>query len=467
MYNFYMFEIPKNSKILKVLLPILIIFFGLIFLPSIITGIKVAPFNFAIGFVIIFIFYILAKTTKPDLSVNESELTKPVVDNSGTLAVFNGISATFFFVIGIFLGVGWEVFIFGPFVIILYIVCMAVLTRSFSKYNASNLTIYTMLVLLVLSMLSIKLNMGIVTDGPGPSYFMEFVLGLYSGRVESALFGTLFWLTIIFFISATIFIDGMSRYKGGIKKSHSIFIIITALLFPVIHVGYFLHKLPEIRVIQDTQVEIEKNKEYDYEDRQFATSTESVYQTSFVDRINSRIEVSPIEAKRDNVCEYAENYMGNLLNNFEFKPQGLNILCYKKDVLTQNGGLPYATTTGFGIDIPFANLKQGDIIVVAIQMSPDSYSKFSLQGNNNTNTYIPLNEIKDFPELGTVSFQVHRKTRTVLFFYPVNINTVSKNFSIDLGNLPSADTHFNAELSELSIITNDSFVAPKWFSKNE
>lgn len=474
-----MFTIPKNSialRIGKIFLLLIGYLIAISYIPTDYFGLALLATPFAIYYIFKFTKYSpksTAEISPSDISIptpQTIEISRAKVNNEGAITLFIIVLILNFFISGIGLGAGWEVFIFGPFVLIGVIIYITIFAKSFAKYNAANLTIYTTLVLAVFSFISLKLNYGIATDGSVPSYFFEFLFNVKSGHIppnDRELFGFLLSSSMLFFVFASLFISQRLSVVGYITKKAAITIMLLSLVSPVIHVGYFLHQIPIIREAEK-QEELEEKKDKAEQDLKFFTKTlEEVKQTTLIDRVYSFFTIEKQELSQDNDCNNVENYFLQL-------DASITLQCFRKFGLYGAEYFPYATTSQIGVRYPFDDLKKGDILALVVRMDPQSYARVHINGNNVLKDPLRMNPymyegIKESETIdgvqyyhkSVVQFSNRTDTKYIMILYPVNIDISVTDFNFNIGMFNGTSTG-SVEVLELAKITPKSFIEPKW-----
>lgn len=474
-----MFTFPKDSIVLRIAK----IFFLLIGYMIAISYVPVEYFIWAIlatPFAIYYIFKLTKYNPKSAEKIGTTETNTPIppiieiprekVNNEGAISIFVLVATINFFVSGIGLGAGWEIFLAGPFILVGVIIYITFFAKNFAKYNATNLTIYTTLILAVFSFISLKLNAGITTDGTVPSYFFEFLFNLDSGHIPpegTALFGFLLISSLLFFVYTSLFILQRLSVVGYITKKVAILIMLLSIASPLIHVVYFLQEVPKIREAQEQEEIEEKKVEAEQEFKSFTKTPDEVKQRTFTDRIYSYFIIEKQESKQDNSCNYIENY-------FLQSDDSVTMQCFRRLGLYGADNFPYATTTQIGVKYPFDDLKKGDIIAMVVRMDPLSYARVHINGNNALKESIRMNPymyegIKESETIDGVQYfhnsvvQFSNKTDTkyIMILYPVNIDLPVADFNFNIGMFTDASAG-SVEVLELAKITPSSFIEPEW-----
>lgn len=228
---------------------------------------------------------------------------------------------------------GWEFLFFVPILFILLLVVIKKEISLFKKCKASYSIILSTLFVIIFSLISLRLNTLIMTDGPS-IYWPSFFFGGLSEEIKtfnSPLFQILIFFTIVYFFSGLFFLNPLRLAHSSRAWLIKILIIFFGVLIIIIHFIPLIIKEPNL-------LKGKAPSEILY-----------IYSNTFIDRHFSYFSPGKLSlSESESECPYAQKYF-NELTSLKKLPKNYRITCKKRAVT-------YSNPDNLGQDIKFVNL---------------------------------------------------------------------------------------------------------------
>jgi len=410
---------------------------------------------------------------KGDPNPQNIELTNNPIPVSKLTVIIFAIAPFIFSILLVMKSVGFEIVFFlylGP-ILILTILKMIQIFRT----HGSNIsTILTSLLVILISILSLRLNLPIITDGDAINWFSVAFFSSESWKISSPLFSILLYITPLYFFASLWYTSRNISLRSHLKKAEQIVISLIGIVLILSYILIFFSIKPSAtQAVVDDQLN-------------------SVYQHTFIDRKKSNVTVNEKEIKNED-CAYAHNlferlsamnqdissYSTNCIDKIDARnatredlsplpfESSENMFAHVPMSRTENAKVVYGYAA-----VPVIDYKKGDIFAVTAFIPKDGYLGLDAQGNTvseYSSTGI-FNKDSDTKKVGNITYVQSSESvvssfdtdRTITMLYP--INTEDDIHGIKMILWVPEGSQKSVKILEVARIRG-SFQDPEWLTK--
>lgn len=391
------------------------------------------------------------------LAQQTNEFQNQVANSQNTIKDIDKIifSSVIFLSCFMFIFTGFSALGLVPGSIIFSIIYIIIFIDLFNKHSVPRHIIYSVLFTTLFSYISILLNIGIFTDSTKVFYLIPGIMQI-PGESFDGLFKTLLTFSFRYLIfSILLNVMNVIEIKGNIRKVLVILIPITAFVPILIHFYTIYKAAPQLKIEVAENRKKYEAKEIELKDKEYAYSPELITEKVVKNRLYSYF--TPIEPKSvisTKDCAYLSEIFMDLIKN---DPNGVYNYSCLNDYIKNIGEVPITSTQQLIINIPNQPtwLMKGDVLVFVAELSVDTYFWINAIGNIAIDDgpyrmtpydYDGVVEVIDVSsttkqyQKSLVQHNIDDRTRTVMVFYPINVDGLSSirlklsQFSRSIGN---------------------------------
>ena len=345
-------------------------------------------------------------------------------------------SGTIFLSCFIFIFTGFSALGLVPASIVFSLIYIPMFINLFNRYSVPRYIIYSVLFTTLFSYISILLNIGIFSDSPTLNYLIPGLMGI-SDKSFGSLFTTLLNFSFGYLISSILLnVINVMEIRSQFRKILAILIPIVALLPILIHLFVIYKAAPQLK-IEAAEVERKYQEEaIASKERIYAYAPEIITEKVIKNRVYSFFtpkEPQAIVSVKN--CVYLSETLMDLIKN---DPKNTYDYSCLNDYIKNIGQVPIIRTEPLIINIPNRPmwLKKGDVLVFVAELPKDTYfwvnatGNFAIDGSYRMSPYdydevvnvIETSSTTQEYQQSVVQHNIDDKTRTVMVFYPINVD---------------------------------------------
>ncbi len=366
------------------------------------------------------------------------DTTKTGLNNTSNIQdtyKFNSDHLVFLFIFSfvscmMFLFTGWGFFIAIPGSFMFSSVYVLIFAFSLKRNNAKAFAVYTVTITLILSYISILLNIGIISDASQIEYISTGLLGIPSKNFSN-IFSQLLNISY-YYLVLSIPINLLFIKKNVSKITYSIIPLLGILLIGT-HFAFIYKDLPELKAQIIKEKQIAKEQEQASIERKYEYNPQNISKATFENRVFSIFTPPEPNPKMPiNMCPYSIRISEDNLTK-----DPLDVICLN-EWLSEVKKVPYTDINPFSITLSNSRntLLKGFVIVLVAELENSSYARIYANGNaakdcgcrmwpydySGIVDYKIISSSTTIYEQSVVQAGVTDKKRTIMILYPININ---------------------------------------------
>lgn len=374
--------------------------------------------------------------TGPDALNNIQNTYKFNSDHLVVLSIFSFISCM------MFLFTGWGFLFAIPISLVFSLVYVLIFAFSLKRNNARAFAVYSVIITLILSYVSILLNIGVASDSPETYYISTGLFGVPSTSLKD-IFDQLLNISYYYLIFS-IPVNLLFIKKNANKIIFSIIPVLGILLIGT-HFGFIYKNLPELRAQVIKSKQTAQKEEQENIEKRYEYNPQNINKKTFENRLFSIFTPPEPDPKiSTNDCPYSLKILNE---NITKDPMSVSCL---NEWLSEVKQVPFTDKNPFSITLSNSRntLLKGYVMVLVVELENPSYVRIYANGNPAKDCGCRMwpydyTDIEDHKKIGTstiiyeqsvVQAGVTDKKRTIMILYPININGL-KDLNFKLSQL--------------------------------